>query len=175
MEERNIELSYAPISDQEAFSIAQKIEKAFNNFLDVYGLPADIECLEDKCSIIEMIRRVDKRKAYYHCFHDMSINEHKEVSLYAYWIMKFHPFFITDRRFYGSKKASLLNESFAIYLIAGIVIGAKKLRHIEFVEHNYTGKLQYSFRYRQLSMEALMLLVESLSPKVFQKTFRVAE
>ncbi len=172
--ERNRDLEYDPIEDVCAFEAAQRLEEAFERFLPIYGLPSDVECFEDKRSIIETVRRVDKRKAYYWCFHDMNINEKKEVSLYAYWIMKFHPFALVDKRYECSDKAALLNESFAIYLIMGVVVGAKKLKKIKFVKDNYTGKLQYSFRYRSFSMESLMLLVESLSPKVLNKRFEVA-
>ena len=174
MSERNEGLEYEGIPDDEVLESVQKLEIAFERFLTVYGFPRDVDCFENKRALVEIVRRVDKRKAYYFCFHNMAINEHKEMSLYAYWVLKFHPFAVIDARFDCGDKAALVNEAFAIYLIAGVVIGAKKLKKVDFVKKNYVGKLLYSFRYRAFTIESLMLLVESLSPKVFNKVFEPA-
>lgn len=146
------------------------MRKSLIVFLNIYGMPSDVACFENKRALVEVVRRVDKRKAYYYCFHNMTINERKEMSLYD-WVMKFHPFAIIEQRFDSDEKGALVNEAFAIYLIAGIVVGTKKLNRIQFVKKNYVGRLVYSFRYRSFTIESLMLLVESLSPKVFMKTF----
>lgn len=121
--------------------------------------------------MVEIIRRVDKRKAYYFCFHSMPINERKETSLYAYWLLKFHPFAITDERFEDLPEATLVNESFAAFLIAMTIMEDESKTAINFVPGNYMEKLQYNFRYRCFTIDSMMLVVETMSPGLFEKKF----
>ena len=169
---RNKVERYEPIPDEELNENMRELEDAFLAFCEVYRLPDDIEVVEDSMALAEIVRRVDKRKAYFSYFHKgMTINELKETSLYAYWIIKFHPFALSDKRYEASSKMAYLNESFAIYLITGAVAGARGIRKLDFVEKSYGWKLCYSFRYRSLTMDSLMLLVESIRPKVFRTPF----
>lgn len=169
--ERNSDLAYSEIPDEDVYKLYDWLRDTFCRFAVVYGYPADVDCHIVHESLVEVVRRVDKRKAYYYCFHSMPINERKEISLYAYWILKFHPFTIIDKRFANAPEATLVNEAFAIFLIAiGVGKGSSK-SSINFVQENYTKKLLYSFRYRCFTIDSLMLLVESMTPELFKTKF----
>jgi hypothetical protein len=89
--------------------------KRFIDFLSLKGFPSDVETHISFLTLVDIIARVDKRKAYYYCFHGMEINECKETALYAYWIVKLRPFTITDKRFRNDLEACCVNESFVIH------------------------------------------------------------
>lgn len=169
--ERNCELAYSNIPDEDVNKLLDWLLESFSRFSLVYRYPSDLQCHVIYESLVEVIRRVDKRKAYYHCFHSMPINERKEISLYAYWILKFHPFTVVDERFEDGAKATLVNESFAIFLIASAVCQGSGKEDIEFVRENYVEKLQYSFRYRCFTIESMMLLVETMTSDSFETQF----
>jgi len=56
------------------------VEK-FEDFLIFKGFPKNVKHYISYITLADIIIRVDKRKAYYMCFHDMEINECKEVAL----------------------------------------------------------------------------------------------
>lgn len=117
---RNYDLSYDPMSDEEMLKIHRFYSNLFKKFLDEMNYPSDIGYYINSYALIDAIVRVDKRKAYFYCFHNMDINENKEVALYAYWIIKFKPFVILDNRYNDEKSSSYINELFATYIIKRI-------------------------------------------------------
>lgn len=169
--ERNSELAYEDIPDRDLIILLDWLCSSFDEFTQVYGYPSDLRCHIIYESLVEVVRRVDKRKAYYYCFHSMPINERKEISLYAYWILKFHPFTVVDKRFADDQKATLINESFAIFLIASELCRESDESNIEFKPGSYTEKLQYSFRYRSFTIDSMMLLVEAMTLELFKTKF----
>jgi hypothetical protein len=76
----------------------------------------------------------------------MEINECKEVALYAYWILKLRPFVITDTAYLRDPDACYINES-------------------------YSRFLEYSFRFRNFSIDSFIVLVESISTETLEKEF----
>ena len=170
-EERNGSLEYSDIPREDVVELIDWLCESFDRFALIYGYPSDLKFHVIYESLVEVVRRVDKRKAYYRCFHSMAINERKEISLYAYWILKFHPFTVTDERFADGVRATLINESFAIFLIASAVCQSSGKDAIEFVRENYVEKLQYSFRYRCFTIDSMMLLVETMTTESFEGQF----
>ena len=68
-----------------------------------------------KRNLVEVIRRVDKRKAYYEFYHKTDkICEHKEVAITAFWIITLKPFLVVNET---SSIYNSPNELFAYYLI----------------------------------------------------------
>lgn len=133
-----------------------------DNFFEESGFPEDVQYYVSRRAMIDMVVPTDKRKAYYYYFHNMRINECKVAALYAYWILKYRPITLTDVRYESSRAALCINEAFAIYVIYAT------LRRVHGYKQSYTGpnsyyeKLMYSFRFRNLSIDAMILLVESI-------------
>lgn len=86
---RNYDLSYDPMSDEEMLKIHRFYSNLFKKFLDEMNYPSDIGYYINSYALIDAIVRVDKRKAYFYCFHNMDINENKEVALYAYFFIEY--------------------------------------------------------------------------------------
>ena len=127
-EDRNNKLKYERIPYEEIEKVLQIFSKRFDEFLILKGFPLETEKHISFFTLIDIIVRVDKRKAYYHCFHGMEINECKEAALYAYWIIKLRPFTITDKNYKNNVDACMVNESFAIFLIGLILENTGRIK-----------------------------------------------
>ena len=123
-------------------------------------------------SLVDAIVRVDKRKAYYRYFHGMEINECKEAALYAYWILKLKPFTITDKAYVKNVDACTINESFAIFMIALVLENTGRIRRTpSSSKESYKRLLDYSFRFRDFSMDSLVVLVESIGTDTLEREY----
>ena len=170
---RNEEATYEIITDAEVFDLLELIEERFHAFVAYSGYPDDLEYFVSRSDLIDIIIRVDKREAYFHYFHNkMEINERKKVALYAYWILKFKPFRIVDQRYLNRGSENSVNEAFAIYMICSILFYAKKLTLTSKTKETFYRKLMYAFRFRNISIDAMLLLVESLNVDTFDKEYQ---
>ena len=173
---RNSKLKYTGIPDDELLYDYEYFEKLFET---EFKYPNDTEYYVNAYSLIDSIVRVDKRKAYFFCFHNMEISERKQVALYAYWFIKFKPFTLCDNRFVDDKYSASINELFAIYLISSILLFEDNVGFdtIDFTKskdkYTYFDKLMYSLHYRCFSIDSFMLLVDSITPQTFEYEFDV--
>lgn len=170
-EERNRTLSYERIPYKRIEKIIQIFIKRFDEFLTLKGFPPDIIKNISFFTLIDIIVRVDKRKAYYYCFHNMEINECKEAALYAYWILKLRPFSITDVKYKSKAEACTINESFVIYLIGLILENTGRIKKTNKINSSYRNFLEYSFRFRNFSIDSFVVLVESISTETLENDY----
>ena len=87
----------------------------------------------------------------------MKFSEYKETALYCYWLIKLRPFWADPT----IEEAEKINEKFALHLYLSIV----KKYYPGFSEEDgldlkHTRELLYSFRYRDLTKEAIILMLE---------------
>jgi len=160
---RNENFKYEQIPIENIKKLIQLFDKRFNDFLILKGFPPGTKKHISFFTLIDIIIRVDKRKAYYHFFHDMSINECKEVALYAYWILKLRPFTITDERYKNIFAAAVINESFVIHIIGLVLEATGRIKHTNNVKDSYYNFLEYSFRFRNFTIDSFIVLIESIS------------
>jgi hypothetical protein len=170
-EERNSNLKYERIPYENIEKILQLFQKRFDEFLLLKGFPIGTEKHISFYTLMDIIVRVDKRKAYYHCFHNMEINECKEAALYAYWIIKLRPFTITDKRYRNKFDACIINESFAIYLIGLFLECTGRIKKTDNIKSSYCDFLEYSFRFRSFSIDSFVVLIESISTETLEKVY----
>ena len=170
-EERNRGLRYERIPYDNIEKILQLFNNRFDEFLTLKGFPAETEKHISFFTLVDIIVRVDKRKAYYRCFHGMEINECKEAALYAYWILKLRPFSITDKRYQNTAIACTINESFAIRLIGLILENTGRIKHTDNINDSYRKFLEYSFRFRNFSIDSFVVLIESISTETLEKEY----
>jgi len=121
-------------------------------------------------SITTIVTQVWKRKVYFRVFHEgvRSMNEIKEAALYAFWILKLQPFYISEQ----SESKNKLNVQIALKVllngVAAFVRGKNKGQtdKAKRYDFNFSGSmidgLYYSFKYRDWSKESLMDLGERL-------------
>ena len=168
---RNKNLKYKRMPNKEMEGILKLFTERFKDFLKLKDFPENVKYHISYVALADIIIRVDKRKAYYMCFHDMDINECKEVALYAYWILKLRPFAITDTTYLRNLDACCINESFAIYLIGLVLELTHRIKYTKNIKESYSRFLEYSFRFRNFSIDSFIVLVESISTETLEKEY----
>ena len=168
---RNSSLKYERIPYERIEKLIRILYKQFDEFLQLKGFPPETKTHISFVALIDIIVRVDKRKAYYHYFHSMKINECKEVALYAYWILKLRPFSITDKKYINNAEACIINESFVIYLIGFILEKTDRIKKTDKSNDSYRDFLEYSFRFRNFSIDSFVVLVESISTETLENEY----
>jgi hypothetical protein len=169
--DRNKGLKYARIPYKDIERVLQVFNKRFDEFLSLKGFPPKVGKYISNFTLIDIIVRVDKRKAYYQCFHNMEINECKEAALYAYWILKLRPFAITDAKYSKMTDACHINELFVIYFIGLILENTGRIKQTTAIKDSYSRFLEYSFRFRSFSIDSFLVLVESISTETLEKEY----
>jgi hypothetical protein len=140
------------------------LQEAVKFFLfDVKGWPRDLNYKISGEALIDIIIRVDKRKAYFYFFHSLVINECKTVGLYAYWFLKLRPIQIYDKRFENNSTAESVNESFALHLLLFVLRGIGRLPSPIKGDEPYLKELLYSFRFRNISIDSMLVLADSIN------------
>jgi hypothetical protein len=101
----------------------------------------------------------------------MKINECKEAALYAYWILKLRPFVVTDSKYRSTSDACHVNELFVIYFIGLILETVGRIKQTAGIKESYSRFLEYSFRFRNFSIDSLVVLIESISTETLEKEY----
>ncbi|GHT88017.1 hypothetical protein FACS1894137_16010 [Spirochaetia bacterium] len=171
-DKRNSALKYTRIPNEEIYPIIKRCYDRFKIFLAKKGFPDNIEFNMSVFDIVDIINRVDKRRAYYYCFHEeMEIDECKVAALYAYWVLKLKPFTITDKRYFNKPSGCNINEAFAIILIYASLVLMKRIVKAPEMKKSYYNLLEYSFRYRNFSIDSFIVLVESITTETWKRNY----
>lgn len=114
-------------------------------------------------NLAEVVSRTYKRKVYYRYFHDIKkASELKEVALNSFWIIKLKPFTVLKD---DSCLRLSVNEKFALNLILSQIQYLLSIKNKDFVipDNCFIQDTLYSFKYRDLTKEAIILFVDSLA------------
>ena len=152
--------------DEEYYAQQQSyINHVWEMFVAAYNIDKsrifiDIEAIND------VITRVDMREEYFFYFHKgTKINEYKRTALLAFWINKLRPYtyLLSPEEFSPDevKEASQINERFATFLLIAIIEYFDKSNALskEYLK-KFIYEVKYSLRYRDLTKEALILIME---------------
>lgn len=149
---------YKWISEEEYIGEIDKLDTLLRDFCEASGLYKYEDVRVNLSSQRDIIVRVHKRKYYFKMFHnDMVTSEYKETALYCYWIIKLRPLWTSP----DVKSSERINEKFALHLYVALL----KKYNEDFSEKDGISKkhireLLYSFRYRDLTKEAMILMLE---------------
>lgn len=159
-------ISYTPPSTDYILVEMEKYESLLDQFcqaakLDRSRINVNIQSLKD------VIIRVDMRKLYFRVFHaNMVPNEYKHIiGLSGFWILKLRPFWIQTQKDDSDevlRLATWLNEEIVLHMVCSLL----KEYNPDFFNNghdlceSYCNELLYSFRYRDLSKEAMFLLFD---------------
>jgi hypothetical protein len=169
--------SYQRPSDDELMSILRFMDEEIHFFIHyVLGLDKNVQYCVCGIDLIDAIIRVDKRLTYFRIFHDMEINECKKVALYAYWIIKFRPIKIFDSGHINKSGLNdKVNELFAIHLLISALVNVGKIilwdgnKGVNItMENPYVQELCYSFRYRNFTIDSIIVLADSITTDSFR-------
>lgn len=118
---------------------------------------------ENVISVIEI--KVEQRKEYFKKFHKSKLTVFQEIALICFWIIKLHPIsFLSISPDDSFDK--LINEKFSLYIIMSffrklLPKNSNKVSEVFFPE--YMKELIYTFYYRDISKEAMIILVETMA------------
>jgi len=109
-------------------------------------------------AMIEIYERIEKRRIYFHIFYNgCKMGELNEGSLMCFWILKLMPFS------HQSIPSNELNAKIALYLLNNMLLYyAKKNKRNVNISDSLNKDLYYSFRFRDISKEAIMALAKSM-------------
>lgn len=160
---------YTPLKDDEFNENWKKHKQLIENFV-IYNDYDKEKIFIDETVVMAVIAKVHQRKKYFEYFHGLNMSECKEVALTSFWIIKLRPICAVSKQENMDEVEifNAINEKLAFYYIITALRGMLESEKISDQQLNelpieYTKELIYSFRYRDISKEALILLVESMA------------
>ncbi len=155
---------YDKLDGTELTKAWEKHQKIIKEFIKDYFEEGKGRIKINKKIVLEIINKVDQRKKYFKYFHDIDMSDFKEVALISFWYIKLKPIFVeSDDAVYDT-----INEKLAFYFIIHTLTSLLRknelpLDKVENLNKVYVKEVIYSFVYRDISKEALILLVESIA------------
>jgi len=134
------------------------------------------EIMVSKNNIIELIELIEKRRIYFRVFYNCDMNELNEAALFCFWILKLQPFRYDNKDDKDDIERNTINIKIALCIFLHMInfyVGEcnnkitkdnkeTKKKKIVNITDDIVSNLLYSFRYRDLSKEALMSLALTL-------------
>ena len=138
--------------------MAAKMIGYLGNLSAILGINT-IEITISDAVLIEVIERVEKRRVYFHIFHNgCEMGELNEGALFCFWIVKLHPFY------HPKIDSNILNAKIAICLfVNAIYYHSVKIKQERKIPEHFISDLYYSLVYRDISKESLMILADSFA------------
>ena len=169
---------YEPLTEEQWHAEIAHFRDVAASFIESNGYEKpDIGVSDTK--VFQIITKVDQRKKYFAYFHHLDISDFKELALYCFWIIKTQPLHCQKTNLEKEEiDFESLNEKFALYYLI------KKLRSLangntdtlarisNFFSKQYIYELIYSFTYRDISKEAMILLVETMALAIGYSPYR---
>jgi hypothetical protein len=112
--------------------------------------------------ILNIIDLVERRRVYFHVFHGINMSEWNEAALYCFWIAKLQPFAEILPLNAKARQINEVNAMIAVRLLCRIVNSMRRINGKSKLGQLNLGNLIHSFRYRNMSKEAVMVLFENL-------------
>ena len=163
------EFNYHQLQNDELQKIWDKHRMIIESFLSKNGYDTRNIIINENI-ILSIIVKVDQRRKYFEYFHKLRMSEFKEVALNAFWIIKLQPISISNSQYIKQqpKEYDSLNEKLALYYIIKSLRAVLKAKNksdtvLDSLPSKYIDELIYSFTFRDISKEALILLVESMA------------
>ncbi len=149
---------YKWMTEQEFLDEVHNLDKLLHDFCegsDLYpyeSVKTNINTLRD------IIVRVHKRKHYFKVFHnEMITSEYKETALYCYWFLKLRPLWIDP----ANKSSDRINEKFALHLYISLLKKYNEgFSESDGINRLHIRELLYSFRFRDITKESMILMLE---------------
>lgn len=142
-----------------------KFEDLLSAFCEITGI--DRSRIEINYQALkDVILRVDMRELYFNIYHNgMKINEYKFTVLECFWLLKLHPFWMRILESDDEEVmqlATCINEKLAAHLMCSTLAeyNLQFFKDGRDLAADYCQELEYSFRYRDLSKEAMYLMAD---------------
>lgn len=120
--------------------------------------------------VLSVITKVDQRQKYFKFFHGLEMSEYKEAALNAFWYLKLRPIMFRSEEFseHLPEEYDSINEKLAVYYLLRmlrlmLIKHRKSEEELDSLPKKYLRELVYTFTYRDISKEALIMLVETMA------------
>ncbi|MDR2975589.1 MAG: hypothetical protein LBV00_12940 [Propionibacteriaceae bacterium] len=186
---------YVPEEEGEHVQKVNLLEATCLEFIDKlrvhHKLPRVVNTHVARFLLSDIVQRVHKREAYFHYFHrgdgggPMCINERKRGALYAYWILKLRPISVDAQDGSRNRDNEIpesmlrivyeLNEHFAaFYLYTQVSEWCRSNGVATFDPWNCLSQpmhraVEYAFKYRNISIDAMLLISELIAKDDFAR------
>jgi hypothetical protein len=134
-----------------------KMANYLHNISDIINI--DHKKIDTSMDIMyEIIERIEKRRIYFHIYYSgCKMGELNEGALMCFWIIKLNPFQ------YNGISNNIVNTKIALCLFMNMLHYHTQKENIKLnITNKMVDDIYYSFRFRDLSKEAMMILAESL-------------
>ena len=168
--ESSNEMHYTPLDEKHWHTEIDNFKLLVANFVESNGYDKHHVSIFET-DVFQIITKVHQRKKYFEYFHHLNISDFKELALYCFWIIKIKPLHFDNDNATEQEKIAFksINEKFALFYIIKTFRSLaendsktqKKINN--FFTEQYMYELIYSFTYRDISKEALILLVETMA------------
>ncbi|MFG6335590.1 MAG: hypothetical protein K1W20_09035 [Lachnospiraceae bacterium] len=165
----NEDFKYQPLSEEELNVLWNRHKQVIESFIENNHYDSNKIYVNEK-AVMAIIAKVDQRRKYFEFFHGLNMSECKEVALICFWYIKLHPICAVDKSVLENdiKYLDSINEKLAVYYIivslqAMLESRGLSAQKLDELPPKYIKELVYSFTYRDISKEALILLVESIA------------
>lgn len=163
------EFRYATLSDDELQKRWTKHKAIIEGFLSENEYQQDYLFVNED-AVLSVITKVDQRKEYFKFFHGLNMSEYKEAALIAFWYIKLRPINLRSKEFAEKslKEYDAINEKLAVYYILKtlrimLYNNGKSPNELDSLSKKYINELIYTFTYRDISKEALIMLIETMA------------
>lgn len=165
----NNSFRYTPLTEEEYKTSWKKHTDIIEGFIRNNQYNPKHLYINEK-TVLSVIAKVDQRKKYFQYFHGLDMSEFKEVSLICFWYIKLKPICIADETEQTRESAAFeaINEKLALYYLLRTYRSMLRKQNLsekalDNLPDEYIKEILYSFEYRDISKEALILLVESIA------------
>lgn len=173
----NKKMIYNPLDDTSATTELNTILFLLESFLDMSTLSAK-DLSRNDALLLKMVIRIDQRSDYFTYFHSEldenndvivdQMSQIKRIALLCFWILKYKPFSIVDRKkeqAYYAQNRCTVNETFAAYLFVSQICTSKivsKKQKNYYRSTEYLSDLFYKFMNHDISKEAMIFALCSI-------------
>ena len=146
---------FTKLDDNMAQDLLVKLNLYLNDFTRSTGIN---NIFVHESALLEIFDRIERRRVYFHIFYNgCNMSELNEGALLCFWIIKLCPFICQNIQ------PDILNAKIALFLFNKVLSYVASKTHKQVLITEQTIKdLYYSFRFRDISKESLMLLAGSM-------------
>jgi len=128
------------------------------------SIPRDKLGLSDSC-MLKIIDLVERRRVYFYVYHGIEMSEWNEVALYCFWIAKLQPFFEIPKANMAAREANNVNSIIAVRMLYSMANRIRLELGKDRIKLPNISNLIHSFRYRDISKESVMAILEVMIEK----------
>jgi hypothetical protein len=146
---------FSKLDDIMARELVAKLNLYLSDFTQSTGISG---ITTHESTLLEIFDRIEKRRVYFHIFYNgCKMGELNEGALMCFWIIKLCPFACLGI------PPDILNAKIALFLFNRVLsFVAEKTSKRVLITEQIIKDIYYSFRFRDISKESLMLLAGSM-------------